>query len=89
MKSEPESRFENGVDVKVRPWRPPALPRGRKPLTHGSGSFQFGIEDLKAMSDQTSCWDGVRNFQVGELNQKLPETPLRHFFFLFLFNAWC
>ncbi|TWW77067.1 Thymocyte nuclear protein 1 [Takifugu flavidus] len=40
MKSEPESRFENGIDVK------------------------FGIEDLKTMLDQTSCWDGVRNFQI-------------------------
>uniref|UniRef100_A0A8B9JY60 Thymocyte nuclear protein 1 n=1 Tax=Astyanax mexicanus TaxID=7994 RepID=A0A8B9JY60_ASTMX len=40
MKSEPESRIENGVDVK------------------------FGIEDLKALPNQTSCWDGVRNYQV-------------------------
>lgn len=27
-------------------------------------SLQFGIEDLKALPDQTSCWDGVRNYQV-------------------------
>ncbi|XP_036416365.1 thymocyte nuclear protein 1 [Colossoma macropomum] len=40
MKSEPESRIENGVDVK------------------------FGIEDLKALPNQTSCWDGVRNYQA-------------------------
>ncbi|EDO43776.1 predicted protein [Nematostella vectensis] len=40
MKSEPESRFENGVDVK------------------------FGIEDLKSEPKQTSCWDGVRNYQA-------------------------
>ncbi|XP_008423230.1 thymocyte nuclear protein 1 [Poecilia reticulata] len=40
MKSEPESRFEDGVDVK------------------------FGIEDLKALPDQTGCWDGVRNYQA-------------------------
>jgi len=40
MKSEPESRLENGVDVK------------------------FGLEDLKLMPEQTSCWDGVRNYQV-------------------------
>ncbi|XP_060799781.1 thymocyte nuclear protein 1 isoform X2 [Neoarius graeffei] len=40
MKSEPESRMENGVDVK------------------------FGIEDLKALPNQTSCWDGVRNYQA-------------------------
>ncbi|KAL2085510.1 hypothetical protein ACEWY4_018830 [Coilia grayii] len=40
MKSEPESRFEKGVDVK------------------------FGIEDLKALPNQTGCWDGVRNYQA-------------------------
>ncbi|KAI1893501.1 hypothetical protein AGOR_G00124370 [Albula goreensis] len=40
MKSEPESRFENGIDVK------------------------FGIEDLKALPNQTGCWDGVRNYQA-------------------------
>ncbi|XP_053363445.1 thymocyte nuclear protein 1 isoform X1 [Clarias gariepinus] len=40
MKSEPESRMENGVDVK------------------------FGIEDLKALPNQTGCWDGVRNYQA-------------------------
>ncbi|XP_041923460.1 thymocyte nuclear protein 1 [Alosa sapidissima] len=40
MKSEPESRFENGIDVK------------------------FGIKDLKALPDQTGCWDGVRNYQA-------------------------
>lgn len=27
-------------------------------------TLQFGIEDLKALPDQTSCWDGVRNYQV-------------------------
>ncbi|KAG9348596.1 hypothetical protein JZ751_002334 [Albula glossodonta] len=40
MKSEPETRFENGIDVK------------------------FGIEDLKALPNQTGCWDGVRNYQA-------------------------
>ncbi|XP_018598234.1 thymocyte nuclear protein 1 [Scleropages formosus] len=40
MKSEPESRLENGIDVK------------------------FGIEDLKALPNQTGCWDGVRNYQA-------------------------
>ncbi|XP_030633708.1 thymocyte nuclear protein 1 [Chanos chanos] len=40
MKSEPESRIQNGVDVK------------------------FGIEDLKALPNQTGCWDGVRNYQA-------------------------
>ena len=40
MKSEPESRFENGIDMK------------------------FGIEDLIACPDATSCWDGVRNYSA-------------------------
>ncbi|XP_046718749.1 thymocyte nuclear protein 1 isoform X2 [Silurus meridionalis] len=44
MKSEPESRVENGVDVK------------------------FGIEDLKACPNQTSCWDGVRNYQITSMS---------------------
>lgn len=30
-------------------------------------SMQFGIEDLKALPDQTGCWDGVRNYQVVDL----------------------
>ncbi|KAI4881735.1 hypothetical protein NFI96_010004 [Prochilodus magdalenae] len=25
---------------------------------------KFGIEDLKALPNQTSCWDGVRNYQA-------------------------
>ena len=40
IKSEPESRMENGVDMK------------------------FGIEDLIACPDSTSCWDGVRNYSA-------------------------
>ncbi|NXH29209.1 THYN1 protein, partial [Myiagra hebetior] len=40
LKSEPESRLENGVDVK------------------------FSIDDLKAQPNQTTCWDGVRNYQA-------------------------
>ncbi|KAK6191567.1 hypothetical protein SNE40_003222 [Patella caerulea] len=40
MKSEPDTRMENGIDVK------------------------FGFEDLKACTDQTSYWDGVRNYQA-------------------------
>ncbi|KAL3841333.1 hypothetical protein ACJMK2_019494 [Sinanodonta woodiana] len=40
MKSEPDSRFENGIDMK------------------------FSIEDLKECPNQTSCWDGVRNYQA-------------------------
>ena len=40
MKSEPESRFEKGIDMK------------------------FGIDDLIACADSTSCWDGVRNYSA-------------------------
>ncbi|GFR69371.1 thymocyte nuclear protein 1 [Elysia marginata] len=40
MKSEPNSRFENGIDMK------------------------FSFDDLKASPNQTSCWDGVRNYQA-------------------------
>lgn len=71
MKSEPESRFENGVDVKVQS---SVLPSSLPPVVYtlggllSSDSFaslpQFGIEDLKALPDQTGCWDGVRNYQV-------------------------
>ncbi|KAK1899341.1 Thymocyte nuclear protein 1 [Dissostichus eleginoides] len=25
---------------------------------------KFGIEELKALPDQTGCWDGVRNYQA-------------------------
>ena len=40
MKSEPDSRFEKGIDMK------------------------FGIDDLIACPDSTSCWDGVRNYSA-------------------------
>ncbi|XP_061449007.1 thymocyte nuclear protein 1 [Rhineura floridana] len=40
LKSEPESRFEKGVDVK------------------------FSIEDLKGEPNQTTGWDGIRNYQA-------------------------
>lgn len=33
-------------------------------LTRVVHVWQFGIEDLKALPDQTDCWDGVRNYQV-------------------------
>lgn len=33
--------------------------------------LQFGIEDLKALPDQTGCWDGVRNYQVRALRSAL------------------
>lgn len=56
MKSEPESRFENGIDVK------------------------FGIEDLKALPDQTSCWDGVRNYQARNFMRQMKEGQLAFFY---------
>ncbi|XP_061576369.1 thymocyte nuclear protein 1 [Cololabis saira] len=56
MKSEPESRFENGIDVK------------------------FGIEELKAMSDQTSCWDGVRNYQARNFMRQMKVGQLAFFY---------
>lgn len=40
MKSEPESRIENGHEMK------------------------FGLDDLKASEDQTTHWDGVRNYEA-------------------------
>lgn len=71
MKSEPESRFENGIDVKVRSptcaarllsfsWTRVGLNLSDAPGV----ALQFGIEELKALPDQTGCWDGVRNYQV-------------------------
>ncbi|XP_008307713.1 thymocyte nuclear protein 1 isoform X2 [Cynoglossus semilaevis] len=56
MKSEPESRFENGIDVK------------------------FGIEDLKKMPDQTSCWDGVRNYQARNFMRQMKEGQQAFFY---------
>lgn len=37
--------------------------------------LQFGIEDLKALPDQTGCWDGVRNYQVRALRSALGHSP--------------
>nr|XP_057935792.1 thymocyte nuclear protein 1 isoform X4 [Doryrhamphus excisus] len=56
MKSEPESRFENGIDVK------------------------FGIEDLKALPDQTGCWDGVRNYQARNFMRQMKAGQLAFFY---------
>ncbi|XP_071392452.1 thymocyte nuclear protein 1 [Centroberyx affinis] len=56
MKSEPESRFENGIDVK------------------------FGIEDLKALPNQTGCWDGVRNYQARNFMREMKEEQLAFFY---------
>lgn len=56
MKSEPESRFENGIDVK------------------------FGIEDLKALPNQTGCWDGVRNYQARNFMRQMKEGQTAFFY---------
>ncbi|XP_056139159.1 thymocyte nuclear protein 1 isoform X1 [Lampris incognitus] len=56
MKSEPESRFENGIDVK------------------------FGIEDLKALPNQTGCWDGVRNYQARNFMRDMKEGQMAFFY---------
>lgn len=56
MKSEPESRFENGIDVK------------------------FGIEDLKALPNQTGCWDGVRNYQARNFMRQMKDEQLAFFY---------
>ncbi|CAG6001502.1 unnamed protein product [Menidia menidia] len=56
MKSEPESRSENGIDMK------------------------FGIEDLKALPNQTSCWDGVRNYQARNFMRQMKEGQLAFFY---------
>ncbi|XP_040038944.1 thymocyte nuclear protein 1 [Gasterosteus aculeatus] len=56
MKSEPESRFENGIDVK------------------------FGIEELKALPDQTGCWDGVRNYQARNFMRQMKDGQLAFFY---------
>ncbi|XP_029922977.1 thymocyte nuclear protein 1 [Myripristis murdjan] len=56
MKSEPESRFENGIDVK------------------------FGIEDLKALPNQTGCWDGVRNYQARNFMREMKEGQSAFFY---------
>lgn len=56
MKSEPESRFENGIDMK------------------------FGIEDLKALPNQTSCWDGVRNYQARNFMRQMKVGQLAFFY---------
>ncbi|XP_061683630.1 thymocyte nuclear protein 1 isoform X2 [Syngnathoides biaculeatus] len=56
LKSEPQSRFEKGSDIK------------------------FGIEDLKALPNQTSCWDGVRNYQARNFMRQMKEGQLGFFY---------
>lgn len=56
MKSEPDSRLENGIDVK------------------------FGIEDLKALPNQTGCWDGVRNYQARNFMRDMKEEQQAFFY---------
>jgi len=56
VKSEPESRLENGIDMK------------------------FGIDDLIACPDSTSCWDGVRNYSARN-NMKAMKVGQQAFFY--------
>ncbi|XP_071956222.1 thymocyte nuclear protein 1-like [Antedon mediterranea] len=57
MKSEPDSRIENGIDVK------------------------FGIEDLKKETNQTACWDGVRNYQARNFMRDKMKKGHKAFFY--------
>ncbi|XP_077421447.1 thymocyte nuclear protein 1 isoform X2 [Vanacampus margaritifer] len=43
-------------------------------------NLQFGIEDLKALPDQTSCWDGVRNYQARNFMRQMKEGQLAFFY---------
>jgi predicted RNA-binding protein with PUA-like domain len=56
LKSEPESRFENGRDMK------------------------FSIDDLRKCKDQTSSWDGVRNFQARNFLKEMKVGDLAFFY---------
>ncbi|XP_064480087.1 thymocyte nuclear protein 1-like [Ornithodoros turicata] len=57
LKSEPESRMQDGIDVK------------------------FGIDDLIACTDSTSCWDGVRNYQARNfMRDRMKEGHLCFFY---------
>ena len=56
VKSEPESRFEAGVDMK------------------------FGIDDLIACPESTSCWDGVRNYSARN-NMRAMKVGQQAFFY--------
>lgn len=56
MKSEPESRIENGHEMK------------------------FGLDDLKSMPDQTTHWDGVRNFEARNHMKAMREGDLAFFY---------
>nr|XP_020470502.1 thymocyte nuclear protein 1 [Monopterus albus] len=41
---------------------------------------KFGIEDLKALPNQTSCWDGVRNYQARNFMRQMKEGQLAFFY---------
>jgi len=56
MKSEPESRLENGVEMK------------------------FGIQDLAALPNQTTQWDGVRNAAARNTMRKMKVGDLAFFY---------
>jgi predicted RNA-binding protein with PUA-like domain len=56
LKSEPESRMENGIDMK------------------------FSITDLQNCSNQTSHWDGVRNYQARNFLREMKLGDLAFFY---------
>jgi hypothetical protein len=56
MKSEPESRIENGFEMK------------------------FGFDDLKASKNQTTQWDGVRNYEARNFMKSMKIDDLAFFY---------
>jgi predicted RNA-binding protein with PUA-like domain len=56
LKSEPESRIENGIDMK------------------------FSIDDLRNCPEETSSWDGVRNFQARNFLKEMKIDDLAFFY---------
>ncbi|XP_031729505.1 thymocyte nuclear protein 1 isoform X1 [Anarrhichthys ocellatus] len=82
MKSEPESRFENDIDVKVQSLNTVYFLYFNVSGLHSSDGLilQFGIEDLKALPDQTGCWDGVRNYQARNFMRQMKDGQLAFFY---------
>eukprot|EP00092_Neocalanus_flemingeri_P062886 GFUD01075963.1.p1 GENE.GFUD01075963.1~~GFUD01075963.1.p1 ORF type:complete len:162 (+),score=43.33 GFUD01075963.1:51-536(+) len=56
IKSEPETRMENGIDMR------------------------FSFDDLKAETDSTACWDGVRNYSARN-NMRAMKVGQQAFFY--------
>ncbi|XP_033968940.1 thymocyte nuclear protein 1 [Trematomus bernacchii] len=42
--------------------------------------LKFGIEELKALPDQTGCWDGVRNYQARNFMRQMKDGQLAFFY---------